>query len=91
MDLDEFLDLPKNKVQPNERIKKKIDKLKKKILGIKDSGFCDKKTYSKQVAKGKVKRSKQFKIKLQNYYYCDKCNGWHVTSKDDKEYWRNKK
>jgi hypothetical protein len=91
MNLDEFLKLPKKKVQPNDRIRKTITKLKEKVAGKKTPLFCTKKTYTKKIAKGKVKRSVDKPIKLTNYYYCDKCKGWHVTSKDDKEYWREKK
>jgi len=92
MELDDFLNLPRKKKQPNDRILGKIRKMKNDLLGRVTEGYCDKKTYnSKRVAKKKVRRSKGTRIELTNYYFCDKCQGWHVTTTDSKEYWREKK
>lgn len=90
MDKDEFLALPKQKEQPRDRIIREIERLKQKLMGFKGKNFCGKHTYSKKAAKKAIRRSRGTDIELLNYYYCEKCDGWHVSSKDQKEYWRNK-
>lgn len=79
-----------------DNILKEIRRLKKELTGRdeKPKEPCNKRTYTtKEGAKKHVLASKHWpsKKKLKDYYYCDKCKGWHTTSKDQKQYWRKKK